>query len=58
MVSKDHEEEFHVMVMLSALFGKEVSRGRGRQAGGRDGVSWAWRLAPAKVLFCQISDWY
>jgi len=41
MVLKDHEVVFHVMVMLSALFGMEVLRGWGRQAAGRDEVSWA-----------------
>jgi hypothetical protein len=41
MVLKDHEEVFHVMVMLSALFGMEVLREWARRAEGRDGVSWA-----------------
>jgi hypothetical protein len=58
MVSRDHEEVFHVMVMLSALFGMEVLRGRGRQAGGRDGVNWAWRLTVAGVLVCGVSELY
>lgn len=60
MVLRDHEGEFPAMVMLSALFVMEVLRGWGRQAAGRDEVSWAWRLATGtvKVLFCQISDWH